>query len=79
MSRVSSLVHQQIARLERTCNCPGKAHLKTASQFLARALRCEKAFCCRRASRESRALQVSGGHIARVTPVPIPNTVVKPR
>ena len=23
--------------------------------------------------------RVSGGHIARVTPVPIPNTVVKPR
>ena len=28
---------------------------------------------------EIRAFQVSGGHIARVTPVPIPNTVVKPR
>ena len=26
-----------------------------------------------------RALRFSGGHTARVTPVPIPNTVVKPR
>jgi hypothetical protein len=30
-------------------------------------------------ARQFCALRVSGGHIARVTPVPIPNTVVKPR